>query len=189
MKRLDFKDRQAWRVWLSENHNKEPEGIWLIYHKGKAASSSLAYDESVEEALCFGWIDSIIKKIDEEKYCRKFTPRRRGSNWSVLNKKRIRKMIEAGRMTEHGLSKIEEAKKDGTWDLDSTPQIGLEIPEALALAFEQNKSARVFFETLPPTEQKRYIWWVSNAKRPETKAKRLDESIRLLASGQKLGLR
>ena len=189
MKKLDFKDRQEWRAWLSENHDKEPKGIWVIYYKGNTSSSSLTYDESVEEALCFGWIDSVIKKIDEEKYCRKFTPRRKGSNWSALNKKRIRKMIEAGLMTEHGLSKIEEAKKDGTWDVDSTPQVGLEISETLVLAFEEHEQARLFFETLATTERKRYIWWVSSAKRPETKAKRLEESIELLSSGQKLGLR
>ncbi len=93
MKRIQVTTRNDWRRWLVENHDKEKDGIWLVYHKRKKGEVSLHYEESVEEALCFGWIDSIIKRIDDEKYCRKFTPRKDDSKWSKLNMKRVEKMI------------------------------------------------------------------------------------------------
>ena len=143
----------------------------------------------MEEALCFGWIDSIIKRIDLGKYCRKFTPRRANSQWSSLNKKRAEKVIKAGRMTEFGLAQVEAAKKSGIWKLDPTPVIDLDLPQELSAALARNGKAREFFETLAPTYRKQFIGWIVTAKRPETMAKRLKESLRLLASGRKLGLK
>jgi len=106
--------RDDWRAWLLENHGAKKE-VWLIYYKKQTGKPSISYDDSVEEALCFGWVDSIIKKIDYEKFARKFTPRTRRSTWSESNKKRVEKMIREGKMTEAGLSRIKEAKDSGEW--------------------------------------------------------------------------
>ncbi len=189
MKQVYVKTRNEWRNWLAQNHDQVKDGIWLVFHKKRAGQPSLEYEESVEDALCFGWIDSIIKRIDDQKYCRKFTPRKDGSRWSNTNKKRVKKVIEEGKMTEFGLAKVEAAKKSGQWELDPTPTIQLEVPQGLADALARNKRARDFFESLAPTYQKQFIGWIVTAKRPETKAKRIKESAALLAKAKKLGLR
>jgi len=188
IKQLYVADREQWRKWLSEYHDKET-GIWLIFYKKVTSRPTIAYEAAVEEALCFGWIDSIIKKIDATKYARKFTPRSDKSKWSQLNKKRVDKMIKEGRMTEVGLAKIRIAKKTGLWDKDDRPQISLDIPPEFANALARSKKAKENFEKLAPTYRKHYIGWISFAKRPETKKRRIAESIALLEKGQKLGLK
>ena len=117
MRQLYIPDRSRWRRWLSKNHDKEENGIWLVFYKKKTNKSSLEYEQAVEEAICFGWIDSIIKKIDEAKYVRKFTPRKADSFWSQLNKKRVGRMIKQGLMTEAGLVKIKVTFYFGLGDL------------------------------------------------------------------------
>lgn len=189
MKQIHIQTRSQWRQWLSKNHDKEKDGVWLVYHKKTASKSGLDYDESVEEALCFGWIDSIIKRIDEDTYCRKFTPRKIGSKWSNSNKQRIEKIIKEGRMTEFGLAKIDAAKKSGRWAVDPTPVIAMDVPPELADALGRNSDAKRFFETLARTYQKQFIGWIVMAKRPETKTARVKESVALLARGEKLGLK
>jgi len=189
MKQVHVSTRGQWRKWLAANHDKEENGIWLVFYKKETGKPSLEYGESVEEALCFGWIDSIIKRIDDEKYCRKFTPRKGGSRWSNTNKKRVEKIIKEGRMTGFGLAKIEAARKSGAWELDPQPVIGMDIPQELSKALERNGKAREFFEGLAPTYRKHFIGWIVTAKRPETRAKRLKESLALLARGEKLGLK
>ena len=144
MRQLYVTDREQWRNWLSLNHAAEA-GIWLIFYKKETSRPTIAYDAAVEEALCFGWIDSIIKKIDAAKYARKFTPRSEKSKWSQLNKKRANKMIKQGRMTEVGLAKIKAAKKTGLWAKDPRPQISLDIPPEFAKALARNKSAKENF--------------------------------------------
>jgi len=189
MKTLQFQTRDEWRDWLAENHDQETE-VWLIYYKKETGLPSLEYGESVEEALCFGWVDSIIKKIDEEKYVRKFTPRKVDSKWSALNKKRVAKMIKANRMTEHGLKLIDAAKKLDTWDAPTEkPKFNLEMTDAFANALQSNPKAKAFFNSLAPTYQKQYLLWIATAKLDQTKQKRIDESIKLLNEGEKLGLR
>jgi uncharacterized protein YdeI (YjbR/CyaY-like superfamily) len=106
---------EEWRGWLQANHAVEKE-VWLMIYKKHAATPSVTFEEATEEALCFGWIDSIMKPIDDEKYALRYTPRRKGSNWSESNKKRVAKLIEQGRMTEAGLAKIDEAKRNGKWE-------------------------------------------------------------------------
>ncbi len=181
--------RSQWRQWLAENHDKERDGVWLVYFKRPTCSASLAYEESVEEALCFGWIDSLIKRIDDQTYCRKFTPRKSDSRWSESNRKRVEKVIKEARMTEFGLVKIEAAKKSGMWGKDPRPVINLDIPPELSEALARNKNAKDFFEGLAPTDRKHFIAWIVMAKRQETKATRLKESMALLARGEKLGLK
>jgi uncharacterized protein YdeI (YjbR/CyaY-like superfamily) len=189
MKEVYLPTRAKWRKWLSDNHDKEKNGIWLVFYKKETGKPSLEYEESVEEALCFGWIDSIIKKIDDEKYYRKFTPRKLDSKWSELNKKRVKKVIKEGRMTEYGLAKIEAAKKSGLWEGNPPATINLDIPKELVGALRKNKKAKGFFDQLAPTYQKHYIAWITTARRPETKEKRIKESITLLEQGKKLGLK
>ena len=188
MRQLYVTDREQWRDWLSLNHATKA-GIWLVFYKKETSRPTIDYEAAVEEALCFGWIDSIIKKIDAARYARKFTPRSDKSKWSQHNKKRANKMIKRGRMTEVGLAKIKTAKKSGLWAKDPRPQISLEIPPEFAKALARNKKAKEFFGTLAPSYRKYYIGWIIVAKRPETKKRRIEESIALLEKGKKLGLK
>ena len=188
MKEMHVTTRSEWRKWFVQNHDKS-SGIWLIFYKKHTGKSTLEYDAAVEEALCFGWIDSIIKKIDEEKYARKFTPRKRDSHWSKLNRKRVEKVIREGRMTAHGLVKIEAAKKSGLWDENERPEINVQMPEELEEALAKNKKAKGHFDQLAPSYQKHFMLWILTAKRKDTKERRVEESIRLLEQGRKLGLK
>lgn len=188
MKQLYFSNRDKWRDWLGRHYATE-SGIWLVFYKKETSKPTIDYEAAVEEALCFGWIDSIIKKIDEEKYARKFTPRKDNSYWSELNKKRAGKMIKAGRMTDPGLAKIEAAKKTGLWEQTSRPNISLDMPLEFARALDKNKKAKENFEKLAPSYRKYYIGWIQTAKRDETKEKRIRGSIQLLAKGKRLGLK
>jgi uncharacterized protein YdeI (YjbR/CyaY-like superfamily) len=189
VKHVHVTTRGQWRRWLADNHDQEKDGVWLDFHKKGTGRPSLEYEESVEEALCFGWIDSIIKRIDDEKYCRKFTPRKDASVWSNSNKRRVEKIIKEGRMTEFGRAKVDAAKRSGRWELDPRPVISVDIPQELSEALARDQRARNFFEKLAPTYQKQFIGWIVTAKRDETRAKRLKESLALLASGEKLGLK
>ena len=189
MKTLDVKNRAEWRAWLAANHDQETE-IWLVYYKKGTGVTSIDYESSVEEALCYGWVDSIIRKLDETKYARKFTPRKDDSKWSPSNIKRVKKLLREGLMTEHGLQKVEAAKRSGKWDDPAQrPELTFEMPAKFAEALKKNKQARETFEKLAPTYKKQYLEWIEVARRPETKHKRIEESIRLLAEGRKLGLR
>ena len=188
MKQLYVTDRDQWRDWLCEHHAAEA-GIWLIFYKKATSKPTIEYDVAVEEALCFGWIDSIIKRIDAKKYVRKFTPRKDKSDWSKLNRKRVSKMIKAGRMTEAGLAKIKAAKKNGCWNRDGKTPRSLEMPSEFAETLARNKKAKGNFEKLSPTYRRHYLGWIAAAKRPETRRRRLDESIALLETGQKLGMK
>ena len=136
MKQLYFINREQWRNWLIEHHAAEA-GVWLIFYKKETHKPTIDYDDAVEEALCFGWIDSIIKKIDDERYVRKFTPRKDKSKWSALNRKRANKMTKKGRMTDVGLSKIKTARKTGLWGKDGRIRISFDVPSELAKALDR----------------------------------------------------
>ena len=189
MRRLHVFTRAEWRKWLAENHAREKDGIWLVYYKKQTGKCCVEYDESVEEALCFGWVDSLIKRIDNSAYCRKFTPRKEDSKWSDSNKERVEKIIREGRMTEFGLAKIESAKKSGSWHLAARPEIDTELVPEFSAALASNNKAQKFFENLAPSYQKHFVGWIVTARRPETRAKRVRESVGLLAKGEKLGLK
>jgi uncharacterized protein YdeI (YjbR/CyaY-like superfamily) len=185
-KRL-FKNREAWRAWLAENHARETE-LWLVYYKKHTGKPSVAQPDAVEEALCYGWIDSIVRTIDDERYMQKYTPRKDKSNWSALNKKRVAKLIRQGKMTPAGQAKIDAAKKNGSWSrLDAVEQRA-EMPPELEKALGRNKKARAFFEELAPSHKKQYIWWIASAKRDETRKKRVRETVKRLAAGRKPGM-
>lgn len=189
MKTLELKNRTAWRAWLTANHDRENE-IWLIYYKKETGISSISYDETLDEALCFGWVDSLIKKIDEQRYARKFTPRSDESKWSKVNIKRVEQLIQDGLMTEHGLIKVNAAKRSGSWDAPvQKPKLNFEMPAEFAEALKNNPQAERTFNSIAPTHQKQYLGWIITAKRPETREKRIIEAIQLLAEGKILGLR
>ena len=189
MKTIEFKDREAWRAWLAENHARETE-IWLVYYRKVTGISSIAYEDSLDEALCFGWIDSLIKKIDDQRYARKFTPRKDDSKWSLVNKKRVEQLIQDGLMTEHGLKKVEAAKRSGHWDAPGQkPKMDFKMPAAFAEALKKDPQAEAAYYNLAPSHQKQYLGWIVTAKRAETRERRIAESIQLLREGKKLGLR
>jgi uncharacterized protein YdeI (YjbR/CyaY-like superfamily) len=189
IKKLYFPTSKAWRKWLSQNHDNESE-IWLVYYKKESGKSSIPYEDSVEEALCFGWIDSIIKKIDENSYARKFTPRKENSHWSPSNKRRIKKLIAENRMTAIGLAKVESAKRSGLWDREiQIPQMDFDPPHDFIAALSENKTAQLNYEKLGASHQKPFIIWICMAKRKETRDRRIKESIMLLEKGEKLGLK
>jgi uncharacterized protein YdeI (YjbR/CyaY-like superfamily) len=183
-----FKNIEEWRNWLSQNHSSN-DGIWMIFYKKETGKPTIPYEDAVEEALCFGWIDSTVKSVDEEKYLRKFTPRNDKSVWSALNKKRIEKVIREGRMTEAGLTKIRTAKENGHWDKADRPYPVLTISQEFEEELNKNLRAKENFEKLAPTYRNQYNSWINAAKRPETREKRIKESISLLEKGERLGLK
>ncbi len=169
--------RAEWRAWLEENHARD-EGVWLISYKKATGKPYVTYDEAVEEAICFGWVDSKVNRLDEERAMRWFAPRRPGSNWSRSNKQRVKKMIAANQMTAAGLAKIEAAKVDGSWSaLDAVEN--LEVPDDLAAALATYDAAEAHFEAFPRSVKRSILEWIANAKKPETRAKRIEETARL----------
>ena len=189
-KTLYVKTRDAWRKWLEKNHKKSP-GIWLIYHKKTSGKPRVPYDDAVEEALCFGWIDSTVKKLDEERFMQRFTPRKSKSGWSGLNKTRIEKVVAAGLMTKAGFQKIEAAKKDGSWEsLDEiyAPEDQLMIPADLNKAFSKNKKAKLNFENFPVFTRRQFLYWINSAKRSETKNARIELAVKMCAANKKPGI-
>jgi uncharacterized protein YdeI (YjbR/CyaY-like superfamily) len=162
------KDRDEWRQWLAANHSTAT-GIWLIYYKKESGRPRVSYDEAVEEALCFGWVDSRPNAIDDEKFKQLFSPRK-------INKARVEKLIAEGRMTPAGLAKVEAAKQDGTWSaLDEVEE--LKVPDDLQGALDANPTAKQYFDAFPPSSKKNILWWIESAKRPETRAKRVEETV------------
>lgn len=166
-----------WRAWLADNHAR-PEGVWLITYRPATGKTPFSYEQAVEEALCFGWIDGQANKLDDERTMLWFAPRRPGSGWARTNKARIERLIADGRMTPAGLSKIEAAQADGSWTLlDSVER--LEVPDDLAAEFDKYPDARAHFDAFPPSARRMALAWIATAKRPETRAKRVAETARL----------
>ncbi len=182
-----FKGRNEWRTWLAENYAVAKE-LWLVFHKKHTGKPGLTYDEAVEEALCFGWIDGILKRLDDEKHMTRFCPRRKNSIWSERNKERVRRMIEAGRMTEAGLAKVREAKKNGQWDKAAEREDVTIMPGELAEALAQDERVRLNFEKLAPSYRRQFIYWIGTAKREETRRKRVAAAIRMIRENKRLGI-
>jgi uncharacterized protein YdeI (YjbR/CyaY-like superfamily) len=168
-------DRAAWRAWLQEHHQTTP-GIWLVYYKKESGKPRVAYADAVEEALCFGWIDSRPNTLDAERYAQLFTPRQVKSPWSRLNKERAERLIAQGLMAPAGLAAIEAAKQAGTWDIYNEIE-DLRVPPDLQAALAQQPAAERNFAAFSPTTQKQLLWWLASAKRPETRANRLAQLV------------
>ncbi len=189
MKTLYVKNRKSWRKWLEKNHSQHNE-VWLIYYKKHTQKPSIPYNDSIEEALCFGWIDSIIKRIDGETYARKFTPRTNTVKWSEENKVRIRKLIRQGRMTKIGLSKINATilKKKQLSPMQKL-QKNFAIPDYLKQALMKDSKVWDNFNKLAPSYQRAYIGWIDSAKKDDTRQRRIKEAVSLLTRNQKLGMK
>ena len=180
--------RKEWRTWLEKNHATADE-IWLVYYKKHTGKPSVEYTDSVEEALCFGWIDGLKRSLNEETYTHRFTPRRARSRWSPLNIKLAKKMIKEGKMTQAGLEAFNQRV---SYDDDITmPRNAREIPltPELEKALRANKKAWDNFNNLAPSYRKHYVGWLRSAKKQETRERRLKEAIQLLSQNKKLGMK
>ena len=177
--RVEPSNRARWRAWLKRNHSRSP-GVWLVFNKKESGKPSPSYNDAVEEALCFGWIDSIVKRLDDKQYIQLFTRRKPKSAWSKANKERVERLVASGAMTPAGLTKVEAAKRDGSWSAHDAID-ALTVPPELRKAVAVNKRAAATFEQLPPGRKKTVLYYVTGAKRPETRARRIAEMIRALA--------
>jgi uncharacterized protein YdeI (YjbR/CyaY-like superfamily) len=190
---IHFGNKEEFRNWLQKYHETSP-GIWMVFYKKHIDEACLKYNEALEEALCFGWIDSLIKRIDDEKYARKISPRADISKWSEINKRKVIELIKKGRMTQSGLRKIDGYLKTGTVNRiiskpDKKESGEIDIPDFIIEELSKNEPALINFNKLAPTYKKHYILWITNAKKEETVRSRLKESIGLLKENKKLGLK
>jgi uncharacterized protein YdeI (YjbR/CyaY-like superfamily) len=179
MEEILCKTRADWRKWLINNH-LESKGIWLIFYKKSSGMPALSYDEAVEEALCFGWIDSKPGTVDAQKSKQYYSPRNPKSNWSALNKTRIEKLINADLMYEQGMKMVELAKQTGTWDALNDVE-NLVIPNDLQQALEAIPNALSFFTAFPKSTKRGILEWIQNAKTDQTRTKRIQETASLAA--------
>ncbi len=182
------KNRAAWRKWLAANHAETAE-VWVVFYKKHTGKPSIRYSDAVEEALCFGWIDGVIRRIDDDSYMHRFSPRRPDSRWSATNRKRAGELIESGLMTPAGQRAIDQAKRAGRWTDSQRPKVDLKISPAFAAALESNEEAARQFAMLSAREQNLFVGWINLAKREATRERRITESLRLLERGEKLGLK
>jgi uncharacterized protein YdeI (YjbR/CyaY-like superfamily) len=187
IKTLLVTTRAQWRRWLAR-HGASKTEIWLIFFKKHTGKPSLSYDDAVEEALCCGWIDSIVRRRDDETYIQKFTPRRAGSKWSALNMRRVRKLVRAGLMTEAGLAVMGDAltKKESA-PAEKTPKAPV-VPSDVKRAVAEADAASEF-KKLPSGYVRMCLKWIDAAKRPETRARRIVEFVMLTAQGKRIGLK
>ena len=189
MQKKYFRSNSDWEKWLEQNHDKEKE-LFLLYYKKHTGKPCISYDDSVKTALCYGWIDGLINRIDDECYTRRFTPRNAKSIWSESNKKRVAELLKEGKMKPQGLKLVEAAKQNGNWKKGySHLKISHTVSDLFKTALNQNPEAKVFFESLATNHKNQFTTWINMAKRDETKEKRISESIQLLKSGKKLGLK
>ena len=182
--------REQWREWLQHYHQTETV-IWLEYYKKHTGKPSIPYNDAVEEALCFGWIDSTVRRIDTERYMQKFTPRKMKSSWSVSNVIRVKKLTKQGKMTAKGLELYQFAKKHKLLpdpSLEKKPKVP-DTPSWFEEALDKNPAARSHFYKLAPSYRRNYIGWIMDAKQAETKLRRLGEAINMLSKGEKLGMK
>jgi uncharacterized protein YdeI (YjbR/CyaY-like superfamily) len=181
---LFFESRTEWRAWLEAHHDEVSE-LWLVFFKKHTGKPSIPYDDAVEEALCFGWVDSLIRRLDDDRYARKFTPRTDTKKWSASNLARFEKLEQSGLMTDAGRAKL---------DPSATPVIPpaqrpVEIPTFFRQALAANPEARSFFDGLAPSYRRQFIVWIAAAKRETTRRRRIAEAIALLEDHQKLGMK
>jgi len=186
MKTLRVRTLDEWRHWLTKNHASVSE-IWLIFYKRHTGVASIAYADALDESLCYGWVDSLVKRLDDQRYAIKFTPRRADSRWSGANRKRYAELSEDGRLKPAGMKRPPTDRTYGPrparLEMPST------LPSYMQAAFQNHPTALRHFEGLTPSHRRRYFAWIESAKREETKLRRLDEAIRLLTGGKALGLK
>ena len=179
---LDVRTPEEWRRWLAKHHASSP-GIWLLRHKQHTGVASMSYDDLVREALCFGWVDSLVKRLDENRYAIKVTPRQPRSKWSESNRTRWKELHDAGLLAAPGLAAAPTADRYAP-----KPTIP-ELPAYIGTAFRRDRTAWTFFQALPARKRRDFVVWIHTAKRPETRERRIREAIDLLRSGKTLGLK
>jgi uncharacterized protein YdeI (YjbR/CyaY-like superfamily) len=180
---LDVRTRREWRKWLGAHHDSD-SGIWLVFHKPHTGVRCLTYDEAVEEALCHGWIDSLLRRLDDDRYARKFTPRRADSRWSTANRRRYADLESRGLLAAPGRKRAPTGRSG-----DAPRPSGPELPSYIARALRASPRAWRCFTALAPSHRRAYVGWIDSARRAETKERRLREALRVLAAGGKLGLK
>lgn len=173
--RFYARSRAEWRAWLEAHHATEA-GVWLIYYKQHSSQPRVEYEEAVEEALCFGWIDSRPNTLDDERYMQLFTPRKAKSPWSKSNKERVEKLIAQGRMATAGLAAIEAAKRNGSWNAYDAIE-NLSVAEDFSAALAANPAALKNFEAFSNSTKKQILWYIESAKRSETRARRISQIV------------
>ncbi len=178
LERIEINSRAEWRRWLQQNH-PQAASVWVVTRK-RPSPQHVPYPDLVEEALCFGWIDSRPAKLDDERTMLLFSPRKKGSVWSKLNKERVARLDAAGLLAPAGRAKIDQAKRDGTWDILNAVGAML-IPPDLDSALRQSPSAADFFAAFPPSAKKGILQWIASAKTPATRSQRIEETVRLAA--------
>jgi len=178
---VDFVEPRRWRGWLSAHHLESP-GVFLVFHKG--GDPTITYDGALDEALAFGWIDSVIRKVDEQRYVRKFSPRRPGSIWSSLNIDRVGKLRREGRMTRWGEAAFQQRTSEKSL-LEQINAQGAKVPQDFEDALKKDKNAWENFQKMAPSHRKRYLIWLAGAKKPETRKKRIGEAVELVAENVK----
>ncbi len=179
-----MRSRDQWRAWL-ERHHATAQEVWLIHYKKHTDKPGLTYEEAVEEALCFGWIDGVLKRIDDEKHIIRYSPRRKNSIWSERNKARVRKLMRGRRMTKTGLDMVREAKDSGQWDAAAQREDRQSVPAELKEALAGNQAARDSFAKLAPSRRTQFVWWVSSARKEQTRRGRAAKAIQLLVRNEK----
>ena len=186
MKTLLVQTLKEWRAWLQKHHASEPE-IWLVFHKRHTGIPSIEYKDSLDEALCYGWVDSLIKRLDDDRFARKFTPRKPDSRWSEVNRKRYAELKALGRLKPPGIARAPGAR--GSAPKPKRVELPAKLPSYIEVALRKHPVARRNYNALSPAHQRRYFAWIASAKREETRMKRLDEAIRMLTRGVELGLK
>lgn len=180
-----FATPDAWRDWLAQNH-QQPQGVWLKHAKKASGKQSVSYHEALEDALCFGWIDSQKQTYDNDYYLQKFTPRGPKSIWSKINVAKAEALIGSDRMQPAGLAAIDAAKHDGRWEAAYDSPGSNQIPADFQVALDANPAAKQFFATLNKTNVYSFCWRIQTAKKPETRTARIEKFIAMLARGEKL---
>jgi uncharacterized protein YdeI (YjbR/CyaY-like superfamily) len=186
MKTLRVRTLDQWRAWLAEHHASEAE-VWLIFYKRHTGLATIDYQDALDEALCFGWIDSLVKRLDDRRFVRKFTPRKADSRWSAANRKRYAQLKASGRLKPPGVKRAPTSR--GYDPRPSRLAMPARLPAYIASALKKHPAALRQFEALTPSQRRQYFAWIESAKREETKLRRLKEAIRLLSSGKLLGLK
>jgi uncharacterized protein YdeI (YjbR/CyaY-like superfamily) len=188
-RRFTPRSRQAWRSWLQAHHAEHAE-VWVVFYKRHTGKPTLSYNDAVEEAVCFGWIDGVKRSLDDQRYMHRFSPRQPNSKWSATNRERAERMIKAGLMVPSGLKMIRRAKRAGTWETEPVAASkNASVPPELAAKLRRNARAARFFESLAPSYRRQFTGWINSAKREVTRRRRIDEAVALLARGEKLGMR
>jgi len=183
-----FASRADWRSWL-ESHYAGQSELWLAIYKKGSGKMAVTYEEAVEEALCYGWIDGLVQALDEEKYAVRFSPRKPNSIWSESNKRRVEKLMREGRMAEPGLQKVAAAQASGEWEAATLREDVSTFPPELEQALRAHKGALAGFQAMPASRRKGLIWWLSDAKRDATREKRLQAIVdEALAKSKVLGV-